>query len=340
MQGKKIYFQGSLESDEFKEPTFALCKQLARQIIRNRCCLVFGGVTELEIMMAQEIKRYADEEGLPADDFLAWYLCATDVQDERIQIGQRYQMDELFAFGGHSRLRTHLVYTADALVTVGGSKGVLDSIEKTRLSRKPFFPIPLVGGQSQALWNVYRNEDLGFCPKDVFTKLGDKNRSAETILDIIFAAMKNWWYPKEFKVFIIHGHDGSLKYELKDFIQNTLRLGEPIILMDEPSRGQTIIEKLDEYSGKFNLAFVLMTPDDVVATGNESNDVRWRCRQNVLFELGYFFGKWGRRSGRVLLLNKGLLELPSDIGGLTYISVDAGIKAAGEAIRRELVDWL
>jgi predicted nucleotide-binding protein len=340
MQGKKIYFQGSLEADEYRELTFALCKQLARQIVRNRSCLIFGGITELEIIMAQEIKKYSEEEGLSADDYLSWYLCATDVQDERIQIGQRFEMDDLFAFGGHSRLRTHLIYTADALITVGGAKGVLDSIEKARLSRKPFFPIPLVGGQSHALWNLYRNEELEFCSKDAFTRLGDKNRSAENILEIVFTTLKNWWYPRESKVFIIHGHDGSLKYELKDFIQNSLKLGEPIILMDEPSRGQTIIEKLDEYSGKFNIAFVLMTPDDKVATGSENNEARWRSRQNVIFELGYFFGKWGRRSGRVLLLNKGPLELPSDIGGLTYISVDNGIKAAAESIRRELIDWI
>ncbi len=340
MQDKKILFQGSLTSEKNRELTVDLCKHLAKQVIQNRCRLIFGGATELELLMAQEIKRYADEEGLSVDDYLTWYLCKTEGQDGRVQIGQRYQVDELYSYGSYTRLRTYLVHIADALVTVGGSKGVLDSIEKAKLSGKPFFPIPLAGGQSYDLWKLYRNEDLGFCSKDVFIKLGDKNCSADKILEIVFSALRSWWYPHECKVFIIHGHDGSLKYELKDFIQNTLHLGEPIILMDEPSRGRTIIEKLDEYSGKLNLVFVLMTPDDRVATGSEDNEVRWRCRQNVIFELGYFFGKWGRHSGRVLILHKGPLELPSDIGGLTYILIDSGIKAAGEAIRRELTDWL
>ena len=62
----------------------------------------------------------------------------------------------------------------------------------------------------------------------------------------------------------------------------------------------------------------------------------WRSRQNAILELGFFLGKLERTSGRVILLYKGDLELPSDISGLTYISIEHGIKAAGEEIRREL----
>ena len=42
--------------------------------------------------------------------------------------------------------------------------------------------------------------------------------------------------------------------------------------------------------------------------------------QNVVFELGYFMGKLGR--DRVCLLLKDQVELPSDIGGIVYISMD------------------
>jgi predicted nucleotide-binding protein len=138
----------------------------------------------------------------------------------------------------------------------------------------------------------------------------------------------------------VHGHDGAIKYELKDYIQNTLRLGVPVILQDEPSGGRTIIERFEEHAADCNVVFVLFTPDDYVATASDPNEQRWRARQNVILELGYFLGKLTRQSGRVLLLHKGSIEIPSDIAGITYIPIDGGIAAAGEKIRRELSDWI
>ena len=52
--------------------------------------------------------------------------------------------------------------------------------------------------------------------------------------------------------------------------------------------------------------------------------------------MGYFLGKLGRKSGRIILLYKGKLELPNDISGIIYINIDNGIEAVGEQIRREI----
>lgn len=41
-------------------------------------------------------------------------------------------------------------------------------------------------------------------------------------------------------------------------------------------------------------------------------------------------------SGRILLLYKGPLEIPSDIAGVEYIDIANGVMNAGENIRREL----
>jgi len=82
--------------------------------------------------------------------------------------------------------------------------------------------------------------------------------------------------------------------------------------------------------------FVLLTPDDAVPAEDASDEVKRRAHQNVIFEMGYFLGKLGRHRGRVLLLYKDPLELPSDISGLIYINITRGIEAAGEDIRREL----
>jgi predicted nucleotide-binding protein len=136
--------------------------------------------------------------------------------------------------------------------------------------------------------------------------------------------------------FIIHGHDDSEKLELKNFIQNTLHFPEPLILHEQPNWGRTIIEKFEHYAAMSTLVFVLLTPDDIVANGDETDDMKRQARQNVIFEMGFFLGALGRETGRIILLYKPPLDLPSDISGVIYIDIAAGIEASGEKIRKEI----
>lgn len=142
------------------------------------------------------------------------------------------------------------------------------------------------------------------------------------------------------KSFIVHGHDETMKFKLKNYLQNTLKLPEPVILHEQPNLGRTIIEKFEDESENVDLVFVLLTPDDKVYASEATNDQKRRARQNVILEMGYFLGKLGRKGGRVILLYKGEIELPSDISGLVYIDISNGIEAAGEEIRREVDDFL
>ncbi len=136
------------------------------------------------------------------------------------------------------------------------------------------------------------------------------------------------------KIFIVHGHDDLSRYKLKDYLQNTLHYPEPVILSDIASQGRTIIESFEEEAENAGLVFVLLTPDDL------TDDCRPRARQNVIFELGYFMGKLGRKSGRIIVLLKGNVDIPSDLSGILYIhiddGVDDGIQAAGEKIRKAI----
>lgn len=138
------------------------------------------------------------------------------------------------------------------------------------------------------------------------------------------------------KPFIVHGHDEVAKLELKNYLQNTLGLPEPIILHEQPNLGRTLMEKFEENAQSACLAFVLLTPDDCGASVTDSDDLKRRARQNVILELGWFLGKLGRIGGRVLLLHKGDLEIPSDLSGVVYIDIRDGIESAGEKIRREI----
>lgn len=135
------------------------------------------------------------------------------------------------------------------------------------------------------------------------------------------------------KVFIVHGQDHKLVYELKDYLQNTLGFEEPIVLMQQPDKGRTIIEKFEDYADEVDAAVVLLTPDDFgAAIGGEAAN---RARQNVIFELGFFVGKFERKQGRTILMTSGSLEMPSDLHGVIYIDVSEGIASSGEKIRQE-----
>lgn len=120
------------------------------------------------------------------------------------------------------------------------------------------------------------------------------------------------------KIFIVHGHDNSAKNELARFIE---KIGlEAIILHEQASRGNTIIEKIEEYANTVGFAIILYTACDKGKSKKE-DDLKDRARQNVVFEHGYFVGKLGRN--RVIALNKENIETPSDIDGVLYIPMDS-----------------
>jgi CheY-like chemotaxis protein len=142
------------------------------------------------------------------------------------------------------------------------------------------------------------------------------------------------------RVFIVHGRDHETLQEVRGFFVDVLRFPEPIILAEQPSRGLTLIEKFERYAADSDLAIVLLTPDDVGHLVGHPDSSARRARMNVLFELGYFLGALRRRSGRVFILKKGDVEIPTDLAGIVYIDISNGVASAGNVIRRELVEWL
>lgn len=119
------------------------------------------------------------------------------------------------------------------------------------------------------------------------------------------------------KVFIVHGHDEALLNKVARFLER-LKL-QPIILFEQPGKGKTVIEKLEENNDS-HFAIVLLTPDDLGKSANTPEESSPRARQNVIFELGYFIGKLERKN--VVALYHESVELPSDYRGVEYIKID------------------
>lgn len=129
------------------------------------------------------------------------------------------------------------------------------------------------------------------------------------------------------KIFISHGHNDLLKLKLKDFIRNRLNR-DTVILSELPNSGLTIVEKLEKASMSCNCAIVLLTKDDETKNGG------MRARQNVIHEVGFFQGKYGRN--KVILICEKGVDLFSNISGILRIEFDTNhFEAVYDSIRIE-----
>lgn len=124
------------------------------------------------------------------------------------------------------------------------------------------------------------------------------------------------------QIFIVHGHDEEMKLNVARVID---KLGlEAIILHERANEGMTsIIEKLEKHSYDASFAIILLSLDDKGCTVDSFPDsAKFRARQNVILELGYFIGKLGRKRIAVLYKKSNDFEFPSDISGVLYVPYD------------------
>ena len=119
------------------------------------------------------------------------------------------------------------------------------------------------------------------------------------------------------KVFIVHGHDGELKEKVARRLEQ--QGIEAIILSEQVNRGKTIIEKLEAYSD-VHVAIALFTQDDIGAAKEEKGNKKYRARQNVVFEAGYFMGYLGREN--IIMITDENVEIPGDLSGMVYSTKD------------------
>ena len=141
-------------------------------------------------------------------------------------------------------------------------------------------------------------------------------------------------------IFIVHGRDDKPKLELARMLEN---MGfKVIILSEQADKGRTIIEKLEQETIDIGYVFVILTPEDVIAElpfpppppPFPPFKFKYRARQNVILELGYFVGKIGR--DRVCCLYKGDVERPSDIHGVLFKKFNESVEECYKGIVEEL----
>jgi len=193
-----------------------------------------------------------------------------------------------------------------------------------------------------------------------------KDVTRELIKDVSSSQEIKAFKPNKRQVFIVHGTDYYPVNELKAILEEAGL--KPIVLHEQPSKGMTIIEKLEKYSD-VGFTFIILTPDDFGVDKKEIRKIvgsfigkencsledyrNWikthskaglidevmaslkeRARQNVVLEFGYFMGRLSRE--KICCLYKGDIELPSDMQGICYVHFNRSVNEVKSMILNEL----
>ncbi|MGZ2370688.1 TIR domain-containing protein [Ancylomarina sp. YFZ004] len=135
------------------------------------------------------------------------------------------------------------------------------------------------------------------------------------------------------KVFVVHGHDDKARLELCNILKDDLGM-EPVVLQQESNVSiETIITKFERLAADCSTALILFTPDD-------SSEGKFRARQNVILELGYFLGKFqGQKNRRIAIIKRGDIEIPSDISGVLYLEYHKNMKEIFYDLQKQFEAW-
>jgi len=144
-------------------------------------------------------------------------------------------------------------------------------------------------------------------------------------------------------IFVVHGHNLGRANEVARVLERATGK-DVVILHEQANRGRTVLEKFEQHAAQASFAVVVLTGDDE-GGAKGADGLRARGRQNVIFEMGFFFALLGR--DRVVVLLEPDVEQPSDVHGLVYERLDSGgswkqglareLSAAGIAVDRSRI---
>jgi hypothetical protein len=228
----------------------------------------------------------------------------------------------------HTRQR--FVAEVDTLITVGGGDGTYQVGLELSLTRKKLVPIGSFGGASSRLLKerllpgtLKKSESYQKLANPWIPGMGMENH----VIEVVGANLPP-------RVLIIHGHAPD-RLELQEWLQDE-QLADGVVLGEQDNAGQTLPEKFERDASEADAAIALATPDDVCSLASQPQEKRYRARQNVWVEVGWFWGRLGRN--RVLTLARGDIEIPSDVNPILYEKYTKSPTEAAPKIRTFLAD--
>ena len=130
-------------------------------------------------------------------------------------------------------------------------------------------------------------------------------------------------------VFLVHGHSSEALGQLEDYLSS---VGvSAIVLSRQDESPQSLFQKFMSIAGKARFAIVLLGADDYGASCRQYDApnvanlaLQFRARQNVVLELGFFYGRLGWENVFVVYQEPGRVfpnfERPSDLDGVVFDS--------------------
>ena len=94
-------------------------------------------------------------------------------------------------------------------------------------------------------------------------------------------------------IFVVHGHDDGRKQAVARVLA-ALTSQEPVILHEQPNRGQTIIEKFERHAHDARFVVVIATADDIGRAKNDTSD-RPRASRTSCLSGGTSSAHWDAR---------------------------------------------
>jgi predicted nucleotide-binding protein len=131
--------------------------------------------------------------------------------------------------------------------------------------------------------------------------------------------------------FVVHGHDEGMLQLVCSYLEE---IGvRPVVMRDAAASATSLLDKFFEIGSEASYAIVLLSGDDFGASvvqyaepGVGDRALQYRARQNVILELGYFYGLLGWEN--VFVLEKTTpkifpnFERPSDLNGRVFNRFD------------------
>jgi predicted nucleotide-binding protein len=132
-------------------------------------------------------------------------------------------------------------------------------------------------------------------------------------------------------VFLVHGHDDTTLAHVDSYLRG---LGiKTVVLSKQSGPVQSLFQKFLKSSKEARFAVVILTADDFGASRlqYDADDVgekslQFRARQNVILELGFFYGYLGWENVFVVFSKPDKVfpnfERPSDLDGVVFDTID------------------
>lgn len=214
---------------------------------------------------------------------------------------------------------------ADVVIAIAGMKGTYQAGLAALVAKKRLVPVASFGGAAAKLSAAIDSIGEGSDRSDLRQLNGPwSEKSHEVVARIAGIGQLA-------RVLLIHGRSQDWLH-LKDWLRETLGVPKVIVMAQEFGAGRTLPEKFEQLAAEVDVAIAVATPDDRGGlAGLPPDQLRYRARQNVWLEVGWFWGRLGR--SRVMLLTRGGIEPPSDLSGIEMYEYSQVPTESSEKIR-------